>query len=474
MTLDRSFTPSEGVLALLRNLVFFTPLLLNAAAQDGNTVAELLRRLDSDDVNQRAEAQEALVSRGEAIVEGLEKARAGVTPEVAARILDVLERIRWYEHVAWAHEHSIDIRSGRLLWSVSKPDASLEVQCAVVERDVMVCFPDGRLERRSLRNGDLVWMAEAGPDESRRYWDKSWAADLWIGGDIVLRITKSDLHGNDTRTGKELWTTPQDLNGPKSPRRDAIFGEKSFLISMNDKTHVYELAGGKRIWTLDEYASDGVFLPGGDVVLVTRKGIRRFQGADGKLVWKIERSSQYQDRKLILAGPWLLAGSDGDLEQCTTMFDSGTGKEIWKTTQGYPIGATSSKNAKHVFVAVHGRGKGNGALLDVDVTEKKAIWNEKLEQEGVTLRLEGERLLVCEFTPHACDVGLACLRANDGSQLWKAQVSGIRVPHSRYYQYADLEVRQGHIVVNGQAAAGDFLETFSLKDGTAVSKWRSP
>lgn len=399
-------------------------------------------------------------------------ARGGANAEVAGRIADILNRISWFRHTTWAYENAVDIRIGTSLWGIGE-----RVQTCAAERAVAVCFNDGRLELRSLKDGTAAWKIGPVPEGSRQYQNQSWEVDLWMAGDMLLRVSQTEVRANDFRTGADLWCTSLGFGGMQSPRRDMVLGKKVFVLCTNQKTHAYELSGGKKLWVVDKYASDGVILPEGDVILVTGEGVLRCRESDGRVQWEVASVSHYQERRLILAGKWLVTGS-GKFDRkglWTAVLGSETGKEVWRYAGAFPTAAVASQDGKRLFVAVHDRqSREEGRLIAIEIDSNKILWSERIGYEGMILMLEGPRLLACHYAPRFFGAWLVCLEVDDGNRLWMGQIARDGLSdNSKLFQAVDLEVRRGQAIVKGSIGGSHYVETFRLADGATGSRWRN-
>jgi outer membrane protein assembly factor BamB len=448
--------------------------------QDGYSMDELIRDLGNDNIEIRIRAQTELVRRGEMLVEELERALNKADSEVAGRIRDTIEQIRWHEHIVWGRDHAVDIRTGRSVWNIPGNSTFELIQSRAIGQGVVISFFDGRLERRSLRDGTPLWKLGPLPEASRKNEGKLWPIDLWVSGSVLLRVSQSEVRANTFATGSEMWSTKLDLGGMESPRRDVILGRKTFIICTNQKMHAYDLKSGKEIWRLDAYASDGVLLPDGDVILATGEGILRCSGQDGRVQWKVASESHYQGRRTILAGRWVLIGS-GKYDNngvWTAILDSRTGKELWRSRGVLPTAAVWSADRGALFITVHSDKIGEaGRLYAIECDSGKTRWTKELEiqrnADAGILKLDGERLLVCEYEQGLVAAALTCFKAQDGARLWKADVSGVGFSdNSHLSQEADLEIRKGLAVLKGSFGTASYLEVFNLDDGNTVSKWR--
>lgn len=420
--------------------------------QNEPTIDELLRRLSDEDIAVREDAHAQLVKKGEAIVPDLRKARKEADGEVATLLDAILDEILWWERTVWINGHAINVKTGTEIWGIQGSD----LESVVVDRDVIVRLPDGRIERRALKDGALRWKASV----HGRY------GQLIRCGDLLIHAADTDLCALDAATGKETWAV--SCNGhPQTQTRRLHGGDGLFLLGKNESA-LYEGRTGKKRWSVKGEGQAAGMLATGDVVLVTRTMVSRLAAADGKPVWSVSPGGDLGWRVWV-AGERVVAGSGRwDDEATSHVYDVADGRELWKTS-GYPVAALAT--ADGLFVAACERD--GGRVFKIDAKTGSELWKHPLREDGIDLRLDGGRLLLCEYAPISCGVGLRCLDVSTGEVVWKAKPEGVQVAHSEYLHSARIEVLPGTVVVIGEASGGDYVEAFGVEDGKPLSKWRN-
>ena len=133
----------------------------------------------------------------------------------------------------------------------------------------------------------------------------------------------------------------------------------------------------------------------------------------------------------------------------------------------------ASKDGRRIWLVLRSSRFGEGELLAIDTATCDRSWSRPVRHDQIILRLEGDRLLICEYESISCDTELRCVEAAGGKLVWEAAVDGINVPHSKYHQRARLEIRAGELLLIDQQSGGDFVESFHLETGASGMKWRS-
>jgi len=85
--------------------------------------------------------------------------------------------------------------------------------------------------------------------------------------------------------------------------------------------------------------------------------------------------------------------------------------------------------------------------------------------EGATVALAGDVVLVARYSPIATGSALAAFDLESGKRLWVADVEQLMVGHSEYWNRVELEVRDARVLMWGHEAYGGYLQIFELETG---------
>ncbi|GEM_PF-6197174 len=427
-------------------IVFLCALLTQAdqSAQD------LIDRLEDESLELRDRAQAELIRRGEAILADLREARKKAQGERAKRLDAILTEILWWERTVWVGRRAVDARKGTVMWELKTEFKST----VVVDRDVVVGYRDGRVERRSLRDGAVLWEVPASDN----------ADELWSSAGFLLQIVGDKVRGIDASSGRVLWTAEVDRSPRVSAQRLHAAAGRAFIVGANESTCL-ETSSGKKRWSVPGECRAGRVLPDGDVVVVSKDSIGRYAGSDGTRRWSVA-CRRDQEWNLWIAGETAVAGdSRGSDGTETRLYHLASGK-VLRTIAGYPIAAEAVDS--DVFVATASR-----TLLRIAPSSGTGVWSHSLQMEGAALVREGDRLYLAEYEPISCGVAIRCLSSSSGELLWRGEARGIQVDHSKYRHTASLRLLPDAVVLLGDSSGGVYVETFGKTSGQVLTRWRS-
>ena len=427
----------------------------------------LVARLSDEDPSVRDDAEYRLVELGEGVLSLLEAGRRDAEPEAVGRIERVIDRLRWWEYTFWMGKRAIDLRIGRLLWSVPTNEPLRSIESVRLDRTVVLQAQQGTLECRSLRDGAVLWTQGPFSPEDRAHLDPDTRPSLFLVGGMIVRIAPALMRAYDPTTGRVLWTTRFEEHG--YPLWNLKEAREGFML---DDHTCYDKSDGRMRWTtrgrFASRVSEATILPDGDVVVAFETSVARLSGARGEAMWRFQRPPGWHGKKALSVGAWFVTGSS-DVAECR---DSSTGQVLWSAKGSGPATAAVGPDGSPVLVATASF-LGGGELVALDPATWGVTWRRPLKRDGVHLRIEQGRLFLTEFETRTCVTTLQCLDLRTGDNLWVAEASGILADHSIYGQSAWTEVRGDWVILASAQSAGDFVEVFRKDDGSTLSKWSS-
>jgi outer membrane protein assembly factor BamB len=373
------------------------------------------------------------------------------------------------EAIAWTGNHAVDARRGKLLWTRREwgylDDCSLRIDGKIV-----LVTEGGGLECRDIVEGELIW-SRRGTGSSR--------ADtfpLALVGDVLLQAGDGVVCALDSRTGSAYWSVP--LDAFQSPSR--IFPLRDgFVLHSGTMIAGYRVANGTRLWQ-KPCRDEAALLDAGSISMTTDdNAVACLRTESGDEVWRAKTPEGARRIQHFAVGRSVVVGSDvspprrtGRSSFWTECLDAASGKSMWSTSEGAPLAAALSSDQRVLFLAVGDTPVG-GKIVTLDTGTWTEVWSRPLALGGVELLCEEGKVYVGSYYPSSTDVGLECLDVAKGTTVWTADVRGIVTEHFSYRQVIRLLRRDGWIAVIGCAGAGDYVETFDVKTGAAIARWKS-
>ena len=383
-------------------------------------------------------------------------------PEIQQRLNSVITRIRWWDWVVWSGKSSVNTLTGQTNWTYKTLNDYWTVTSVVVGHDVIVLDADGKIERLTLKDGNVIWKANA-PETPESV--KGTRA-LCATSQQCFTISATNIRAYNLTSGKEVWTATLNEDGCEYPT--VLAAEDGLFVYDRKKCNYYELSNGKKRWDIGGGCFQASQLAGGDILILSDKGLSRLRPSDGKVLWTVRPVDSPDRMSLMVANPYVIIGGWTPELGHIEVFDQDSGSKLFGTVGCLAAAAVGS--AHTLFLA-----KGNGFfqggdLLALNPVGWNAEWSCKYEMDGIDLLIEDSRLFLCEYDSMACDVGLKCLKLN-GEIAWKAKPTGISVSHSEYEQRSHLLRQNGNVVLVSNQSSGEFIETFNAQSGESVTKW---
>ena len=425
-----------------------------SVAPDG--VESLIAKLSDDDFAVREAAQKKLADSDESVLPALEKARAAGDAETASRIGSIIAKIRWADWTIFVDRYAVDMLTGNVRWKVD--GNSWEVQCAQSGKDIFV-QANGKLSRRTLKDGQVIWERDCEKTQ----------IDVMSKPKLILFRTQGAIHAWSMEDGKEAWTiqNPADLT--------LIPGENTFLLIMDTYCGCFSAVTGQQLWKkTQEQSSAPMYIPGGDVLLPAKTSIARLASVDGHEIWSYfnRNSTRFSVRVaqpyVFVANGWIGEKPWLNEKTGTCLLDLASGNELFQTDE---MCRSEIVNLSSPVLICDDK------LRCFSSETWKTEWSAPIKVsnfDGVILLPDGDRIFVCEYARLSFSAALRCISAKSGEQLWKADVAGFAVSHSKYSQTARLELHGKHIFLISQQSGGDFIEAFGTDTGVSGAKWVSP
>jgi outer membrane protein assembly factor BamB len=390
----------------------------------------------------------------------------------------------------------VDILTGKSAWSLpdkyeEKPYWYYTSPIIVDNNDFIIPFEGGNLECRSIKDYSQKWSIKPFSNEERARGSQFYEPDVYfLNGKIILAAQKA-VRCIDTQTGKDIWSTPFNVDYWECPRREIIGNSKGFLLMTNRTTYYFDFATGK-YWLVGEYTCDAAFPSDDDVIMVSPESIVRYDTKKGKAVWKVEKGDGWQARHCWLTGRFFVTGTGWPEYDSpwTIILDVENGNVLKLIKGEYPVGGTISSDGQQILLVLKPKEvfessneedettrKEEGRLIALGTSDWNLLWSQPIKQyflNGVYLLSEKDKVFVLEYDRSYCGVALRCIRPSDGQVLWNALVAGTYWGGTlHYYNTATLQRKDNYVIIIGHSAGGDYVETFREEDGVIVSKWES-
>jgi outer membrane protein assembly factor BamB len=397
-------------------------------------IQQLVESLRSDNVLERERAERELVALGDSVIPYIERARSDFDPEVKGRLEHILEELRWWDWTYWSDTIAVDLRTGRSIWRAENGRSYF------TQRDVFLHVLDGTLERRSLKDGRLIWRVTT---------ERPQVQFVWTGGKLIENGVT--IRAIEAQSGEELWRIV--------PKGSAWVESCSsrLLVTTPDTSSLHDLSTGAPLWAIGKGCNNNGarFLPGGDVIIESHGNLGRYSGADGTEKWRVTIGGG--SYPVIVAGECVLVGK--------YLLDASSGRTIQAFEQpGWEM--LQSSDGKQVFVQRFGK------VCALDPASGRTIWTREFSDHGpdkrfwVSCALEGDHLFVC-------DIQLYCLRTLTGEILWSSPLTELVPRGSPHNVISDLDLRPNLIVVRNHTYHRACVEAFSKLTGILLSRWVS-
>jgi len=156
----------------------------------------------------------------------------------------------------------LDADSGRVLWRFDYPckfddrnfDGGTASTPTVDDQFVYTLSYDGQAHCLALEDGRLVWSRHLVNDFGGRYSSWKYAGSPLVTGNLVIFDTGADGKSTvalDKSSGREVWSTGNDLAGYATPVPLAHGSERGVLVFKARAMVAHDLASGRELWRID-------------------------------------------------------------------------------------------------------------------------------------------------------------------------------------------------------------------------------
>ncbi|GEM_PF-2812025 len=453
-----------------------------ALCADETQVRELVAQLGADEPEAREIADAELRKLGEADAEGLvdrllEEGSASTDAEVATRCRAILDTLRYWERivvVGGPKTGGIDVQSGKFAWS--RPRGWCQAWSGERRRGARawVFDRDGGLECVDLRSGARTWRSKA-PG-----WGQAVGGTYWLGysgkpattlpladGTYWLGYASNHVVRLSLVDGSTTWDVelPQPIHHvrPASVAADehGVYVETAeYLIALDAKT-------GNERWrtnaSLLGLARGALYVrsaePGGP------QGVQRLDPDTGKPLWSHAGPGGRPAQTLLDCGEKqdlvLIANDQGH----TCAVEATTGKDRW-TFAAQPTSVWVEPDGAHGWLAAE------GALIVLDLANGNEVARFPRECEAARFLYDDGALYVADYETISCDIALRAFVVATRKLTWTADVEGVQVSHSKYWQNARIERLGDRLLFVGESAGGSWIEVVEPSTGQVVARHR--
>lgn len=440
-------------------LLCLSPLLL----ADETRARELVAQLGADDAEARETADAELRRIGEEDESGdvdrvLEEGVRSRDAEVSARCRAILDTLRYWERIVVVGGRmacGFDVLGGRVAWS--RPRAWCQAWGGERRRGARawVFERGGVLECVDLRTGARRWRTRA-PD-----WGQPVEGLYWLGyaGTRVARISLAD--------GATTWEI--DLPEPIRHVRPASVAADRTGVYVETQEHLIALdaTDGQERWRsragLLGLVRGALYVVGPDPA--GPQGVRRLDPAGGEPLW-VHPAPAGQRATLLLecGGPRdlvLFANALGH----TIAVEAPTGKDAWSFA-AQPAAVWVEPDGSRGWLAAE------EALIVLDLANGIEIARFPRDCQATAFLHEDGVLYAADYDTTSCDVALRAFDVASRELLWSADVAGLQVEHSKYWQNARVERLGERLLFVGESAGGSWIEVVDRKTGRVVARHR--
>ncbi|MEK7867279.1 MAG: hypothetical protein AAB434_11400, partial [Planctomycetota bacterium] len=149
----------------------------------------------------------------------------------------------------------------------------------------------------------------------------------------------------------------------------------------------------------------------------------------------------------------------------TCAVEASTGKDRW-TFAVQPIALWVEPDGAHAWIAAE------GALIVLDLANGNESARFPRECEAARFLYENGTLYVADYETIDCDVALRAFDVATRKLTWTADVQGVQVGHSKYWQNARIERVGLRLLFVGESAGGSWVEVVEPATGQVVARHR--
>lgn len=348
---------------------------------------------------------------------------------------------------------AIDLSTGTWAW---KRNGWGEAWAGTIGKDAVAYLApsEGGLECVDLATGTRRWAVEGTPTGSVM------GLSTWIAreGRTISSISLS--------TGKAAWsvTLEEDLDDIRPPSiaadEDAVFVHvRGGLIALSAKE-------GAPRWRREGEGFERLRVAGGGLYACAKYGgtpayVRRIDRATGKDFWRCEIPTELEPAPVLdwnAPGLALVSSQRWGDEGWTYALDAATGEVRWSVARTTTAAWADRGGARAWMVAPP-----ELRVVDTATGEGRAI--DEVQRDGAAFLLDGNRMLVADWDPISCGVGLRAYDDSTCALAWKADVVGIEVPHSEYYHRVRLARLRERVLLLGESAGGTYIDLIDPETG---------
>ena len=300
---------------------------------------------------------------------------------------------------------------------------------AVVNGTLYIGANDGKVYAIEAATGALRWSNAVSGGEPRAYQLFSGAAVS--GGRVYIGAADGKLSAIEASTGKVCW---QAAVGDWIRARPFVHGSLVAVATLGGEVAAYRDTGREAVllWR-KKIGRHGVFsdLTGDSAGVLAASNdlfLTALNWRDGSVEWRnrfVERTDHGEDTALgdsppqlmqapviVASGKVFAAGPD----HIVRAVDATSGRELWRFEASGRIAAAPTAHQGKVFVGSY---TGDGVLAAVDIFTGRPLWKRDLGRVWASPECHGGRVYV-----GTTDGSLFCLRAGDGSELWRRRFGG--------------------------------------------------
>jgi len=299
----------------------------------------------------------------------------------------------------------------------------------VVDGTVYLGANDGRIYAIEAAGGRLKWSSALSGGEPRAYQLFSRAAVS--GGRVYIGAADGTLSAIEASTGKVCW---QAAVGDWIRARPFVHGSLVAVATLGGEVAAYRDAGRQAVllWR-KKITRHGVFsdLTGDSAGVVAASNdlfLTALSWRDGSVEWRsrfVEPADHREETALgdsppqlmqapviVASGRVFAAGPD----HIVRAIEAASGRQLWRFEASGRIAAAPTAHQGKVLVGSY---TGDGSFAAVDILTGKPLWKRGLGSVWASPEGHGGRVYV-----GTTDGTFFCLRAEDGSELWRRRFGG--------------------------------------------------